>query len=63
VLVVTDQHDLIAEQVPGAGSPTEGIDGVPRQLPPPTADGGTRRTTPAAAQQGKAHVLHLVEMK
>src|SRR6202030_2355621 len=51
VLVVTDQSVLALKQIPGAGPPAEGINLVPRQAPPPTANGVTVGTTQPARQQ------------
>ena len=50
------------EEVPGAGAAAKGIDRRPGQVPPPTTDGMPRRTTTAAAEQGEAHVLHLLQV-
>src|SRR5262249_52483317 len=62
VLVVVAQDVLTLEEVPGAGAAAEGIDLVPGQVAPPATDRVSRGTTTAAAQQGKAHVLPLVQM-
>lgn len=62
VLVITDQSILALEQIPGAGSPAERIDLIPRQMPPPAADGVAAGATHPTGQQRKAKVFHLVEV-
>ena len=63
VLVEADPRIGVAEPVPRTGAAAKGIDLVPGQVPPPTADGMTRRTATAAAQSGEAGILHLVQVK
>src|SRR5208337_1989355 len=63
VLVEADHGVLVAEQVPGISPAAKGIDLVPGQVPPPTADGVPRWATAAATQPGEAGIFHLVEVE
>src|SRR5215469_13807378 len=48
--------------MPGTGAVAEGFDRLPTQVASPATDGEPRRPA-AAAQQGEADILHLVEME
>src|SRR6202043_3965996 len=53
VFVEADALVLAAEQMPGTGAATKGIDLVPRHVSPPTADEVPRRAASPPTQQGK----------
>src|SRR5262249_8043734 len=63
VLVKADQGVVAADPLPGARPPTEGIDLVPAQVPPPAAHAVPRGAGAAAAEHGDAPVLHLVQVE
>ena len=63
MLVVADQCDFLANEMPRAGPTTEGIDRLPAQLPPPSPDGVSGRTAMPPTHQGEAEILHLVKVE
>ena len=63
VLIVADQRLAATDQFPGMSATAEAIDLVPRKVAPPTANQVTRGTAPTTGQDGKARILHLLEVE
>jgi len=64
VFIKAHQHVLLVQQFPGAGAVAETVHFVPQHVPPPSPHVVSRGTTPrVAGQQGKPHILHLVQME
>src|SRR5271165_5366946 len=64
VLIKAHQHVLLVQQFPGARSVTETVYFVPQHVPSPGTHVVSRGTMPRiSGQQGKSHVLHLVQVK